>query len=196
MIRSVTYSAPRMAACAVIAVFYAAYFLKMLRQRRKGITTDVMAKGDKPKALRRQEAIMKAATALVVPVELGSIFWDVHEVPLFLRAIGLAVAAAGTAVFIASMSAMRDSWRAGIPDKTSTALITDGIYRFSRNPAFLGFDLLYLGLLAAYPNAVHLGFAVFAILMLHKQILNEEAFLQRSFGEAYSTYKSQVRRYL
>ena len=63
MIRSVTYSAPGMAACAVIAVFYAAYFLKMLRQRRKGITTDVMAKGDKPKALRRQEALMKAAPA-------------------------------------------------------------------------------------------------------------------------------------
>ena len=196
MIRFFTHSASGMAACAVIAVFYAAYFLKMLRQRRKGITTDVMAKGDKPKALRRQEALMKAATALVVPVELGSIFWDVHEVPLFLRAIGLAVAAAGTAVFIASMSAMRDSWRAGIPDESSTALITDGIYRFSRNPAFLGFDLLYLGLLAAYPNAVHLGFAVFAILMLHKQILNEEVFLQRSFGEAYSAYKSQVRRYL
>ena len=44
---------------------------------------------------------------------------------------------------------MKDSWQAGIPDKDKTELVTTGIYRFSRNPAFLGFDLMYVGCPAA-----------------------------------------------
>ncbi len=42
---------------------------------------------------------------------------------------------------------MKDSWRAGIPDSDKTELVTTGIYKYSRNPAFLGFDLQYMGVL-------------------------------------------------
>ena len=42
---------------------------------------------------------------------------------------------------------MRDFWRAGIPETDKTELVTEGIYQISRNPAFLGFDLLYIGIL-------------------------------------------------
>ncbi len=38
-------------------------------------------------------------------------------------------------------------WRAGVSEKEKTELVTAGIYRWSRNPAFLGFDLLYIGFL-------------------------------------------------
>ena len=47
---------------------------------------------------------------------------------------------------------MKDSWRAGIPEKDKTELVTGGIYAFCRNPAFLGFDLMYIGVLCMYCN--------------------------------------------
>ncbi len=75
---------------------------------------------------------------------------------------------------------MKDSWRAGIPDKDKTELVTTGIYRFSRNPAFLGFDLMYIGVLLLYGNLLTLGFSLFAMMMLHLQILQEERSLNTS----------------
>lgn len=81
-----------------------------------------------------------------------------------------------------SVLCMKDSWRAGIPDKDKTELVTTGIYRFSRNPAFLGFDLMYVGVLLLYGNLLTLGFSVFAIVMLHLQILQEERYLVNTFG--------------
>lgn len=42
---------------------------------------------------------------------------------------------------------MRDSWRVGVSKTDRTELVTSGIYQISRNPAFLGFDLLYIGIL-------------------------------------------------
>ena len=42
---------------------------------------------------------------------------------------------------------MRDSWRAGISETYKTELVTEGIYQISRNPVFLGFELLYIGIL-------------------------------------------------
>ena len=91
---------------------------------------------------------------------------------------------------------MKDSWRAGIPDKDKTELVTTGIYRYSRNPAFLGFDFMYIGVLLMYGNLLTLAFSVFAMVMLHLQILQEERYLENIFGAAYTAYKKQVFRYL
>ena len=91
---------------------------------------------------------------------------------------------------------MKDSWRAGIPDKDKTALVTTGIYRCSRNPAFLGFDFMYVGVLLMYGNLLTLGFSVFAMVMLHLQILQEERYLVNAFGTPYQEYCRHVFRYL
>ena len=91
---------------------------------------------------------------------------------------------------------MKDSWRAGIPDADRTVLVTGGIYAYSRNPAFLGFDLMYIGVLLMYCNLLTGMFTVFAIAMLHLQILQEERYLAAAFGEEYRAYRRQVLRYL
>ena len=98
--------------------------------------------------------------------------------------------------FLLSVLCMKDSWRAGIPDKDKTELVTTGIYRFSRNPAFLGFDLMYVGVLLLYGNLLMLGFSFFAIVMLHLQILQEERYLVNTFGAPYQEYFRHVSRYL
>lgn len=179
----------------VMITFYVSYFSKMLLQRKQGVQTDQIGKGTKPKKVLVIERLMKIATYAIVPVEVISIMGVFQLWSNALCWIGLMVAALGVAVFLAAMITMRDSWRAGIPETDKTALVTGGIYRFSRNPAFLGFDLMYIGLLLAYFNWVHLLFVVFAVIVLHLQILQEEAFLAKTFGRTYSVYKNRTGRY-
>ena len=57
------------------------------------------------------------------------------------------LAISGDMVFVISVWTMKDSWRAGVSKTDQTELVTDGIYQISRNPAFLGFDLVYVGIL-------------------------------------------------
>lgn len=87
----------------------------------------------------------------------------------------------GDMIFLVSVLCMKDSRRAGIPDKDRTTLVTTGIYRYSRNPAFLGFDFMYVGLLLMYFNLSMFVVSAFAIIMLHLQILQEERYLTASY---------------
>lgn len=185
----------QLAALLVMAVFYIAYFTKMLLQRRKGIRTDQMGRGSKPKKLLVTETLLKISTYSVVPVEVVSIVGGFRLWASPTGWAGIGIAALGVAVFVIAMCTMKDSWRAGISEKDTTKLITTGIYRFSRNPAFLGFDLMYVGLLLSFFNLVHLAFAVFSMVMLHLQILQEEGYLREAFGETYAQYYSCTGRY-
>lgn len=185
----------QIAALAVLAVFYIAYFTKMILQRRKGVKTDQIGKGNKPRKLLVIEILMKIATYSIVAVEVISIIWNFRMWNSSYSWVSISVAALGVLVFIVAIVTMRDSWRAGIPEKDKTELVTTGLYRISRNPAFLGFDLMYLGLLIAFFNFVHLAFVIYAVTMLHLQILQEEQYLTETFGEKYTEYKKHTGRY-
>lgn len=156
----------------------------------------ILGDGDKPKAQRNIELTLKITTFIVPMVELYYIWRMLYVVANVQQWIGLAVAAVGVLFFISGMTTMRDSWRAGIPEKKETELVTTGIYRYSRNPAFVGFDLMYIGLLLAFPGIVHAVVVLLVVVLFHLQILSEEAFLTKVFGEDYTNYKKSVRRYL
>lgn len=180
----------------ILAVFYGCYFLKMFMQRKKGIRTDQIGKGKKG-MVKAIEVTMKAATYLVPAAELVSIFCHMDDVILPVRIIGICIGAVGVAVFVIAVLTMRDSWRAGVSATDRTELVTTGIYRISRNPAFLGFDLVYLGILMAFFNWILFAVSVFAMVMFHLQIVNvEEDFLLSAFGDAYVDYRKKVSRYL
>ena len=195
--------ATKITAIVIMAVFYSAYLGKKSAQRRQGITTNQIGKGDKPRKVLMIENIMGLVTFAVIPVEIISIilYPKMTLIPALksfpvLQWTGLAIAAIGVAFFIVAMLTMADSWRAGIPDSDKTAFVQKGIYRISRNPAFVGFVLMYIGLLLAFPNLIHLVFAIFPIVMLHLQIRQEEVFLRNTFGTEYEEYCKKVRRYI
>lgn len=184
------------AAVVSLLVFYGGYFGKMAGQRRRGIQTDQIGRG-KTGATRAIEMTMKAAAIAVPAAEAASIFLNTSRFPPWVRCVGIAAALAGDAVFICSMRTMRDNWRAGVSGTDRTELVTDGIYRISRNPAFLGFDLVYAGILLAFFNWGLFAVSAFAALTLHLQIVHvEEAFLRDTFGDAYARYSGRVNRYL
>lgn len=179
----------------ILAVFYAIYFGKMIIQKKKGITTHQIGKR-KEKKLHTVETLMSVATFSVVIIQLLSIFFDWNIMLSGARFTGFCIAGIGDIFFLISVTYMKDSWRAGIPEKDKTKLVTDGIYKFSRNPAFVGFDFMYIGILLMFFNIGTLLFSLFSIMMLHMQILQEEKYMARTFGEEYLEYKKKVFRYI
>lgn len=178
----------------ILLVFYGCYYAKKIVQSKKGIRTTQIVRGKQGVHLY-VEAVMGVASFGIVIAEVISIVLDRSALPDWLRAAGLVIAAIGVALFITAMLTMRDSWRAGV-SKDKTELVTSGIFKISRNPAFLGFDLMYIGVLMVFFNWVLLIFSVFAILTLHLQIvINEEEAMQSAFGEEYLDYKKKVNRY-
>ena len=184
-----------LSALLVLAGFYGIYFTKMLVQKRRGIRTRQIGRR-KEKALHTVETLMGIATLAAPVAQLLSIAFGWSLLPANARFTGFCIGILGDVIFLLSVLCMKDSWRAGIPDKDKTALVTTGIYRFSRNPAFLAFDFMYVGVLLLYFNPVTAVFSAFAVVMLHLQILQEERYLTDVFGEAYLTYKRHVFRYL
>lgn len=180
----------------LMAIFYTVYFTKQIMQKKEGVTTLILGKGDKPQRVIRIETWLKILSFTLPVVEVLSIFWNLMELPVWFQCIGIVVASIGVLFFCMAILTMKGSWRAGIPEKKETSLIRDGIFQYSRNPAFVGFDLLYLGILIAFPNAWHACFVAAAIYAFHLQILNEEDYMAQTFGEEYSQYKNCVRRYL
>ena len=179
----------------VLAVFYGIYFAKVLAQKHRGIQTRQIG-CRKEKAIHTVEMPMSIATLGTPVAQLLSIAFGWSHLPANARFTGFCVGILGDAIFLPSVLCMKDSWRAGIPDKDKTELVTTGIYRYSRNPAFLGFDFMYIGVLLMYGNLLTLGFSVFAIAMLHLQILQEERYLVNTFGAPYQEYCRHVFRYL
>lgn len=179
----------------VLAVFYTIYFAKMISQKRHGIQTHQIGRV-KEKSVHRVEVLMSIATLAAPVIQIMSIILGWNHMPVNARFTGFCIGMLGDMIFLISVLCMKDSWRAGIPDKDKTKLVTAGIYRYSRNPAFLGFDFMYIGLLLMYFNLSMLAVSSFAIIMLHMQILQEEHFLVDTFGEEYMEYKKHVFRYL
>lgn len=83
------------------------------------------------------------------------------------------------------------------PWQPASALVTDGIYRFTRNPMYLGMALVYAGLALALdsPVSLLLLFPLIAVIQC-SVIAREERYLAEKFGDAYRHYKEQVRRWL
>lgn len=184
----------------LLCVFYGAYLIKMAAQRRQGITTNVMVKGKKSRRAYLLGIFLTAVTYLTCTIQFLSCFFAscMGAIPTApaLQILGLCLIFLGDGFFITAFLTLKDSWRAGIDESQKTDLITNGIYRFSRNPAFVGFDLCYIGCCLAVCNLCILAAACLAMVMMHLQILEEEKHLEKMFGRAYQDYRGLVHRYL
>jgi len=180
----------------ILAAFYGIYYIKLISQRKQGIQTNLLGKGKKG-FVKAIEDSLKIVTFVAPIVELISIFMDTYIDLTWIRVFGCILGILGVVVFAVSVLTMRDSWRTGVPDDKKTELVTSGIYAYSRNPAFLGFDLIYLSILFIFFNWGLLVITVLTVVMFHLQIVKvEEAFLIKTFGEEYLEYRKKVCRYI
>jgi protein-S-isoprenylcysteine O-methyltransferase Ste14 len=179
-----------------LIAFYLIYVGKMIAQRKKGIQTDHIAKGKKEDTLMTVEIVMKFATYSIVVVEVVSIALNSYVLNPTMRILGILIGFTSASIFGIAVYTMKDSWRAGIPDNDKTTMVTNGIYSISRNPAFVGFYLNYVGILLTFFNWILFSFTIFSIILLHLQVLKEEEYLPMVFGNDYMIYRNEVGRYI
>lgn len=184
--------------------FTTGYILKLvLLKKRDKINANVLAKGNKGFAIFIVEMLAKVFSLLWVATWLAEIVFHNEIASIigylftntYIKYIGLILSAFGVGIFYLAIIFMKNSWRVGIDKNTKTTLITSGIYKFSRNPAFLGFDFMFVGLFATYYNIFTLIIMVANITSFHLLILQEEKHLQAMFGDEYTKYKRRVPRY-
>ena len=111
--------------------------------------------------------------------------------PRIFRKLGLALLVAGIALNVA---AIRDRGPGSIDEPTR--LVTAGVHARTRNPMYLGWSAIHIGIgLAARSPWVLFTWPVAAV-FIHRSVRAEEEFLAREFGSAYETYREMVPRYL
>lgn len=137
----------------------------------------------------------------LVSIALGSLLefaWPLAFVPRALAApLGIVLVVAAVMLFIASVGKFR---AAGTPvpgNKPTTVIVRSGPYRFSRNPIYLAFTVLQLGI-AIWVNSLWLMATLIAAVGVIAAVVipREEQYLERRFGAGYLDYKSSVRRWI
>lgn len=118
-------------------------------------------------------------------------------VPQFWNLVGLVPIGVGLALAIAGSRRFRHHGTNVVPFTPSSALVTDGVFRYTRNPMYLGLVTMLLGIVIALGALSPLVLVVAMAALLHfRFILPEEELMREQFGEAYAAYRRRVRRWI
>lgn len=117
-----------------------------------------------------------------------------HSAPAAWLGVGLCFG--GLLVLLLSLISFGRSFRVGIDVDDPDHLVTDGIFAVSRNPIYDGFFLVLVGEFLVSPNWITLLYAIAGIVLFHRQVLREEAFMRTQYGQEYVEYCARVPRYI
>lgn len=126
-----------------------------------------------------------------VPSLIFALPWR-HALALTFVSAGVMISLAGIVVFRQAKTTVNP-----IKPETTSAMVTSGVYRLSRNPMYLGFLFVLIGWAAMLSHI--LAFALlplFVVYMDRFQILPEERALSAKFGQDFTKYKHSVRTWL
>ena len=114
-----------------------------------------------------------------------------------LRSLGGLLVIGGFLLCASALTQMRKVHTTPDPHQPTTAVVTTGPYRFTRNPIYLGFLLIYLGFTLVAGTLWGLLLSPFLVGTVTQWIIHaEEAYLDRKFESEYRTYRSRVRRWI
>ena len=117
--------------------------------------------------------------------------------PVMVRYAGLFLTFIGFLLGIGAFLEFRKARTTVDPHGSSKQVVTSGIYRFTRNPIYLGFLLMVIGLPLNSGFYWGIVMAPFYVLLMNRLVIqHEEAYLEKKFGKTYTSYKAQVRRWL
>jgi len=95
---------------------------------------------------------------------------------------------------------MRTIEKAGTPirtDRPVPRLVTDGPFRYTRNPGYLGLAMLYAGIAVLRNSLWAILLLPVVVYVIQREVIGrEERYLERTFGEEYLAYKARVRRWV
>lgn len=113
------------------------------------------------------------------------------------RAVGLVLGAAGALLAGWFGSTMRGSGTPFRLNEPSDRLLTEGPFRYSRNPGYLSFAMIYAGISLLSRSPWSMLFLPVVLAVVRARVIEkEERYLEREFGEEYLGYKARVRRWI
>lgn len=113
------------------------------------------------------------------------------------RGLGGCLALLGIGIMFSAANLFHRAGTEVKPWKRSSALVTEGVYRWTRNPMYLGMALLYAGVALWLDSLTVLLLLVPLIIVVQTEVIErEEAYLAGKFGEPYLAYKASVRRWI
>lgn len=116
---------------------------------------------------------------------------------IYARIAGILLIAGGLGIILAAHLRMKKAETNIEPWKPTNAIISEGIYSFSRNPIYVAMVFIYLGLTLIFNALWCLPFLILVLIIIHfGVILREEKYLEKKFGADYLNYKNQVRRWI
>ena len=132
------------------------------------------------------------ATILVARLSPG---WSVAS--LVFGVVGGGLLVAGLAINLVADKAFKSSGTTVKPFEESSALVTSGIFRFSRNPMYVGIVLMLVGVSLLNGSIIGVIPALLLAVFLDRRFIRvEEKMLAEKFGDAWQTYAAQTRRWL
>jgi protein-S-isoprenylcysteine O-methyltransferase Ste14 len=109
--------------------------------------------------------------------------------------IGALMGAVGLLLVLPGLASLGRSAAVGLPEQ-ETQLKTRGLYRFTRNPIYLGGFIACIGSCLFAPHIVNILLALTTIAIHHRIVTREELFLENRFGQEWIAYRSRVPRYI
>lgn len=130
-------------------------------------------------------------------IQIGSLFGRIEAISSVLfDIIGFLTGLAGLSLCLYAQVKMGNSWRVGIDEKVKTDLITTGLYKYIRNPTYLGLFILNIGVWLIWPTWTIFLLNIIFILFLDIQVRCEEDYLYSVHGNKYVEYKKRTKRYI
>lgn len=190
---------------ALIALFtfYILLMSKILILRKKNEPVISLGKGKKGLDKLREYFYLIGLlflTYLVIQSALNLPFIFIGELivlsnHIIFKVLGFIALNFAIILFSIALKSFKDSFRMGIDLNVNHDLITTGIFKYSRNPVYLGIILLFLGFTLTYSNFFFIGSLIFITYSLNKQIVKEERLLTSTFKVDYLNYKNKTRRF-
>ncbi len=110
--------------------------------------------------------------------------------------VGVLFCLAGLSLLLWSLVSFGQSFRVGIDTEHPDKLVTTGVFSFSRNPIYTAFGFILFGQFLIFPNWILLVYLVAGFWLFHRQVLREEEYLKKHYGQEYLEYCKRVRRYI
>lgn len=177
---------------------------RRMQKKTSGIDPEVIGSSTTP-SQRFFNAMTKVLTVYIVLMIVahasGIQYYSLYSrfVPLDLPMvdlIGFMLGIFGLSLCGYAQIKMGESWRVGIDEERRTDLVTTGLYRYIRNPTYLGLFILCAGVWLIWPTWTIAIFVLVFYLMLEVQVRCEEEFLLKVHGENYREYLHSTKRYI
>ena len=186
-------------------IYLSLWRIKQLTQKKiTGINPSVMGKSSSniQKYMNQLTNLLTIYIVIIIALhsmrlQIGTFLYRMKVLDsISIDIIGFLIGLIGLSFCLYAQIKMGGSWRVGIDENVKTDLITTGLYKYIRNPTYLGLFLLNIGIWLIWPTWAVFFFNFTFVIFLDIQVRCEEDYLTSIHGYKYIEYKDKTKRYI